>query len=83
MFLDRVERARLRWNITKGCQEVGQQINKLIRVSSGRTAFVDHPLHKLFQDVTAALGHAFLVSDAVGQYYGASLLNSKAPEVML
>lgn len=83
VFLDRVERARLRWNVTKGCQEVGQQINKLIRVSSGRTAFVDHPLHKLFQDVTAALGHAFLVSDAVGQYYGASLLNSKAPEVML
>jgi 3-hydroxy-9,10-secoandrosta-1,3,5(10)-triene-9,17-dione monooxygenase len=83
IYLERGERARLRWNITKSCQEVGQQVNKLLRVSSGRTAFVDHPLHKLFQDVTAALGHAFLVSDAVGQYYGASLLNSKAPEVML
>lgn len=83
VYLERAERARMRWNITKSCQEVGQSVNQLLRVSSGRTAFTDHPLHKIFQDVTTALGHAFLVSDAVGQYYGASLLNSKAPEVML
>jgi 3-hydroxy-9,10-secoandrosta-1,3,5(10)-triene-9,17-dione monooxygenase len=83
VYLERSERARMRWNITKSCQEVGQQVNQLLRVSSGRTAFTEHPLHKVFQDVTAALGHAFLVSDAVGQYYGATLLNSKAPEVML
>ncbi|WP_166870736.1 acyl-CoA dehydrogenase [Salinibacterium sp. ZJ450] len=83
VYLERPERARIRWNITKSCQEVGQQVNHLVRVSSGRTAFIDHPLHKLFQDVTTALGHAFLSSDAVGQYYGASLLNTKAPEVML
>lgn len=82
-YLERGERARMRWNITKGCQEVGQQINQLLRVSSGRTAFIEHPLHKTFQDVSTAMGHAFLVSDAVGQYYGASLLNTKAPEVML
>ncbi len=83
VFLDRRERARMRWNITKGCQDVGFAINRLHRVASGRTAFVDHPLHRLYQDVTAELGHAFLVSDAVGRYYGASRLNSTAPEVML
>lgn len=83
VYLDKGERARMRWNITKGCQEVGFAINKLQRVASGRTVFVDHPLHRIYQDVTAELGHAFLVSDAVGQYYGASLLNSSAPEVML
>jgi len=83
VFLDRGERARMRWNITKGCQEVGHQVDKLLRLSSGRTAFVDHPLHKGFQDVSVAMGHAFLASDAVGQYYGASLLNTTAPEVML
>lgn len=81
--LDRLARARLRWNITKSCQEVGFAVNKLMRVASGRTVFVDHPLHRLYQDITAELGHAFLVSDAVGQYYGAALLNSSAPEVML
>lgn len=81
--IERSERARMRWNITKGCQEVGHAVNRLLRASSGRTVFVDHPLHRLFQDVTAELGHAFLVSDAVGQYYGASLLDSQAPEVML
>jgi 3-hydroxy-9,10-secoandrosta-1,3,5(10)-triene-9,17-dione monooxygenase len=82
-FLDKEERARMRWNITKGCQETGFAINKLHRIASGRTVFVDHPLHRLFQDVSAELGHAFLVCDAVGQYYGATLLNSTAPEVML
>ncbi|WP_017934534.1 acyl-CoA dehydrogenase family protein [Nocardioides sp. Iso805N] len=83
VFLDRGERARMRWNITRGCQQVGLAINQLHRVASGRTVFVDHPLHRIYQDVTAELGHAFLVSDAVGQYYGAHLLNSTAPEVML
>jgi 3-hydroxy-9,10-secoandrosta-1,3,5(10)-triene-9,17-dione monooxygenase len=83
VHLEKIERARMRWNITKGCQEVGFSVNKLMRVSSGRTVFTDHPLHRSYQDVTAELGHAFLVSDAVGQYYGAALLNSSAPEVML
>jgi 3-hydroxy-9,10-secoandrosta-1,3,5(10)-triene-9,17-dione monooxygenase len=83
VFLERGERARMRWNITRGCQQVGFAINQLHRVASGRTVFADHPLHRLYQDVTAELGHAFLVSDAVGQYYGAHLLNSTAPEVML
>lgn len=83
VHLDKGERARMRWNITKGCQEVGFAVNKLMRVASGRTVFTDHPLHRSYQDVTAELGHAFLVSDAVGQYYGASLLDSTAPEVML
>ncbi|ROO85609.1 3-hydroxy-9,10-secoandrosta-1,3,5(10)-triene-9,17-dione monooxygenase [Actinocorallia herbida] len=83
VHLERQERARMRWNITKGCQEVGFSINKLMRVASGRTVFVDHPLHRLYQDVVAELGHAFLVSDGCGQYYGAALLGSSAPEVML
>lgn len=83
VHLERRDRARMRWNITKGCQEVGLSVNKLMRVASGRTVFTDHPLHRTYQDVTAELGHAFLVSDAVGQYYGASLLDSSAPEVML
>jgi 3-hydroxy-9,10-secoandrosta-1,3,5(10)-triene-9,17-dione monooxygenase len=83
VFLTKPERARLRWNMTRGCQEVGKAVNHLYRVSSGRTAFVDHPLHRLFQDVTTELGHAFLSSDAVGQYYGASKLGASAQEVML
>jgi 3-hydroxy-9,10-secoandrosta-1,3,5(10)-triene-9,17-dione monooxygenase len=83
VYLDRPERARMRWNITKGCQEVGKSVNHLLRISSGRTAFLDHPLHRPYQDVTTELGHAFLASDAVGQYYGAALLGASAPEVML
>lgn len=83
IYLDKRERARLRWGITRGCQEVGKSVNQLLRISSGRTAFIDHPLHRLFQDVTTELGHAFLASDAVGQYYGATLLGASSPEVML
>ncbi|MGI5232205.1 acyl-CoA dehydrogenase family protein [Actinoallomurus sp. CA-142502] len=83
VFLAKPERARLRWNITRGCQEAGAAINHLYRISSGRTAYVDHPLHRLFQDVTTELGHAFLSSEAIGQYYGAGKLGASAPEVML
>jgi 3-hydroxy-9,10-secoandrosta-1,3,5(10)-triene-9,17-dione monooxygenase len=83
VYLDKRERARLRWKITRGCQDVGRSVNQLLRISSGRTAYVDHPLHRPFQDVTTQLGHAFLASDAIGQYYGASLLGASAPEVML
>ena len=83
VYLDKPERARLRWNITRGCQEVGTSVNHLLRISSGRTAYLDHPLHQLFQDVTAELGHAFLASDAIGQYYGAALLGGSSQEVML
>ncbi len=82
-YLERPERARMRWNITEGCQRVAVEVNKLYRLSSGRVAFLDHPLHQLYQDVIAEIGHAFLVNDAVGLYYGASLLDSSAPEVML
>lgn len=83
VYLEKRERARLRWNMTRGCQDVGAAVNQLLRISSGRTAFVDHPLHRLFQDVTAELGHAFLAAEAIGQYYGASLLGASSPEVML
>lgn len=82
-FIAKPERARMRWNITRGCQEVGHAVNQLLRASSGRTAYIDHPLHGLFQDVNTELGHAFLVSEGIGQYYGAALLGSTAPEVML
>lgn len=82
-YIEKRERARMRWNITRGCQEVGQAVNRLLRASSGRTAYVDHPLHGLFQDVNTELGHAFLVSESIGQYYGAALLGATAPEVML
>jgi 3-hydroxy-9,10-secoandrosta-1,3,5(10)-triene-9,17-dione monooxygenase len=83
VYLGKPERARLRWNVTRGCQDVGKAVNHLLRLSSGRTAYVDHPLHSLFQDVTTELGHAFLASDAIGQYYGASLLGAQSAEVML
>ena len=32
-YLDKPERARLRWGITKGCQEVGRSVNQLYRIS--------------------------------------------------
>ncbi|WP_410050124.1 hypothetical protein [Actinomadura sp. CNU-125] len=47
-----------------------------MRVSSGRTAYTDHPLHRRFQDVTAAIGHAFLLADPLGRAHGALALDA-------
>jgi len=76
-------RARYRWDITRGCELVGDAMADLYRNSSGRVAYLDHPLHRRFQDITAALGHAFLVPDTVGLAYGARMLGATPPEVQL
>ncbi|MER5179137.1 flavin-dependent monooxygenase [Streptomyces sp. NPDC002896] len=76
-------RARYRWDITRGCELVGDAIADLYRNSSGRVAYLDHPLHRRYQDIVTALGHAFLVPDAVGLAYAARALGATPPEVQL
>ena len=39
------QRARMRWNMNRGCERVAEACVDLYRAASGRTAFVDHPLH--------------------------------------
>ncbi|HET7139772.1 MAG TPA: hypothetical protein VFI36_06370 [Arthrobacter sp.] len=78
------QRAYYRWDLAKGAQSAVDAVSDLMRSASGRTAYVEHPLHGKFQDVMAASGHAFLFSDPLGRAYaGRKLGSTKVPEVHL
>jgi 3-hydroxy-9,10-secoandrosta-1,3,5(10)-triene-9,17-dione monooxygenase len=77
------QRARLRWNMNRGCERVADACVGLYRAASGRTAFVDHPLHARFQDLQTGLGHAFLVPDPLAKAVGGELLGTTKPEFVL
>jgi 3-hydroxy-9,10-secoandrosta-1,3,5(10)-triene-9,17-dione monooxygenase len=76
------ERAQMRWNMTRGCELVGRAVSELFHSASGRSVFLDQPLQRRFQDVHAALGHAFLGSDAMGRAVGGFALETSKPEVV-
>ncbi|MFC5753668.1 flavin-dependent monooxygenase [Actinomadura rugatobispora] len=81
---DRALRARHRYDLARAAQDAGAAVTRLMRASSGRTAYTDHPLHRRFQDVTAAIGHAFLLADPLGQAAGALALGAEnSPAVHL
>jgi 3-hydroxy-9,10-secoandrosta-1,3,5(10)-triene-9,17-dione monooxygenase len=73
----REERAFYRWDVARAAQAAVEAAQSLMRTASGRTAFVDHPLHTKFQDVMAASGHAFLFPDPLSQAYGGRRLGAE------
>ncbi len=76
-------RAQMRWNMNRGCELVGKAVGDLFRAASGRTIFLDHPLQRRFQDVQAALGHAYLQTDPLARAVGGMLLGTSKPEMIL
>lgn len=81
--VEETEQARHRWDVTRGCELAGDAVADLYRVSSGRVAFLDHPLHGRFQNIVAALGHAFLAADAPALAYAARELGATPQEMTL
>lgn len=77
------DRARMRWNMNRGCERVSQSIAELYRSASGRTIFLDHPLQSRFQDLQGGMGHAFLVADPLARAVGGALLGSDKVELVL
>ena len=77
------QRARMRWNMNRGCERAADACAGLFRAASGRTVFVDHPLQARFQDLQAGLGHAFLVPDPLARAVGGNLLGTTRPEFVL
>jgi 3-hydroxy-9,10-secoandrosta-1,3,5(10)-triene-9,17-dione monooxygenase len=77
------DRAHLRWNMNRAVERVADACVALYRAASGRTAFVDHPLHSRFQDLQSGLGHAFLVPDPLAKAVGGALLGTDKPEFVL
>ena len=76
------DRAQMRWNMNRGCELVGQAVTDLFRAASGRSIFVDHPLQRRFQDVQAALAHAYLVPDQTARAVGGIMLGATKPEMI-
>ncbi|NMH97369.1 acyl-CoA dehydrogenase family protein [Pseudonocardia acidicola] len=66
--------AFIRWNANHGAEIVADAVMTLYRASSGRTAYIDHPLHRSFQDIQAMLGHTYLWADPHGLAYAGSKL---------
>ena len=77
------ERGRFRWNLNRGCELVSSAVVDLFHAASGRVIFLDHPLQRRFQDVQAAMGHAFLVPDPLAKAVGGSLLGATSPEFVM
>lgn len=77
------QRGHYRWNLTRGCELVGDAIGHLHRLASGRVIFRDHPLHAQYHDIQSGLGHAFLVSDPTARAAGGDLLGTTKPEMIL
>jgi 3-hydroxy-9,10-secoandrosta-1,3,5(10)-triene-9,17-dione monooxygenase len=76
-------RARMRWNMNRGCELVGKAVSDLFHATTGRAVFLDHPLQQRFQDVQAAMAHAYLTPDQVARAVGGSLLGTSKPEIIL
>jgi 3-hydroxy-9,10-secoandrosta-1,3,5(10)-triene-9,17-dione monooxygenase len=77
------QRARIRWNMNRGCELVADAVADLMRAASGRSIYLDHPLQKRFLDLQGALGHAFLVPDPLARAVGGELLGASKKEMVL
>jgi 3-hydroxy-9,10-secoandrosta-1,3,5(10)-triene-9,17-dione monooxygenase len=77
------ERAQMRWNMNRGCEVAGRAVSELFHAASGRSVFLDQPLQRRFQDVHAALGHAFLAPDSTARAVGGFALGATKPEVVM
>jgi 3-hydroxy-9,10-secoandrosta-1,3,5(10)-triene-9,17-dione monooxygenase len=76
------DRAWYRWDIAKAANAATDAIQDLMRVSSGRTAFLDHPLQGKYQDVVAASSHAFLFDDPLARAWGGRHLGAEKLEAV-
>jgi 3-hydroxy-9,10-secoandrosta-1,3,5(10)-triene-9,17-dione monooxygenase len=77
------DRARVRWNMNRGCERVAEACGDLFRAASGRTVFLDHPLQARFRDLQAGLGHTFLGPDPLARAVGGGRLGTSKPELVL
>jgi 3-hydroxy-9,10-secoandrosta-1,3,5(10)-triene-9,17-dione monooxygenase len=76
------QRARVRWNMNRGCELVAESVTDLFRAASGRSVFLDQPLQRRFQDLQAALAHAYLVPDSLAKAVGGTILGASKLEMI-
>ncbi|GAA0951254.1 hypothetical protein [Actinocorallia libanotica] len=71
------QRAFWRWDVARAANAATDAVQSLMRVSSGRSAFVDHPLQTRFQDAVAASSHAFLFDDPLAKAWAGRHLGAE------
>ncbi len=71
------QRAFYRWDVARGANAAVDAAQELMRVASGRTVFLDHPLQSKYQDVVSASGHAFLYDDPLARAFGGRVLGAE------
>ena len=75
-------RAQMRWNMNRGCELVGHAVADLFRASSGRSIFLNDPIQRRFQDLQAALAHAYLTPDPLSLAVGGMILGATKLELV-
>jgi 3-hydroxy-9,10-secoandrosta-1,3,5(10)-triene-9,17-dione monooxygenase len=73
------QRAFWRWDVAQSANVAADAAQELMRSASGRSAFLDHPLQRKYQDVVAATSHAFLYADPLGRAWAGRHLGSEEP----
>ena len=75
-------RAQMRWNMNRGCELVGHSVADLFRAASGRSIFLNDPIQRRFQDLQAALAHAYLIPDPLSRAVGGMILGATKLETV-
>jgi 3-hydroxy-9,10-secoandrosta-1,3,5(10)-triene-9,17-dione monooxygenase len=75
-------RAQTRWNMNRGCELVGHAVAELFRAASGRSIFLNDPIQRRFQDLQAALAHAYLTPDPLSRAVGGMILGATKLETV-
>ena len=76
------QRAQMRWNMNRSCELVGQAVATLFRAASGRSIFLNDPIQRRFQDLQAALAHAYLTPDPLARAVGGMILGATKLEIV-
>lgn len=76
------QRAQMRWNMNRGCELVGQAVTSLFRAASARSIFLNDPIQRRFQDLQAALAHAYLLPDPLARAVGGMILGATKLEMV-
>ncbi len=76
-------RTQARWNMNRGCELVAQATGDLFRAATGRAVFSNHPLQQRFQDLQAAMAHAYMGPDQLARAVGGLLLGASNPAIVL
>ena len=71
------QRAYYRWDVAKAANAATDAAQELMRVASGRSAFLDHPLQAKYQDVVSASSHAFLYADPLARAWAGRHLGAE------